>query len=120
MERKSLIPLVLFLTVFFISSAQAAELAPQGTRERKLQRGLLNTFFSPLEITHELERVKGTDALIPTWFTGFGRGAWNAGIRAFTGIYEIVTAPIPDPPHYTPIYQPEFSLQHLGFLKDEG
>lgn len=112
--------LAYFFTVLPLSSVYAAELAPQGTWQRKLQRGFLNTFFSPLEITHELERVKGKDALIPTWFTGFGRGIWNAGVRAFTGIYEIVTAPLPVPSHYAPLYQPEFSLQYLNFLKDES
>lgn len=111
---------LLILTSFLILPAQASELAPQGTRERKFQRGLLNIFFSPVEISAALEPEKTKDTLIPSWFFGFSRGAINAVIRAMTGIYEVVTTPIPSPPHYQPIYHPEFALEHLGFLKDES
>ncbi len=122
MSRQKLIPcfsFFLLFTIFPFSSLQAVELAPPGTVQRKLQRGLINTFLSPLEISHEWERVKGTDALVPTWLTGFGRGLWCAGIRAVVGIYEIVSAPIPSPPDYRPMQQPEFALQYLGFLKKD-
>ena len=98
---------------------QAAELAPQETSERKFQRGLLNTVFSPVEISHSLEQVKTKDEWVPTWLTALMGGSVSALIRATTGIYEIVTAPIPSPPKYQPIYHPEFSLEHLGLLKEK-
>lgn len=101
------------LSLCFVTNSYAAELAPEGTRERKFQRGLLNTALAPLEITHALKQAEKKDALIPSWMTaGFG-GTVNAGIRAVTGLYEILTAPIPWPRNYRPIYRPEWVTDDL-------
>ena len=98
---------VFFLSLFLLTglTASAAELASQGTRTRKLQRGLLNTAFAPLEIFHQLEEVKSQDKWLATW------------IPAGSGIYEVATFPIPSPPNYRPILKPEFALEHIGILK---
>lgn len=110
-----------FLLVGFslASAVQAAELAPEGTRTRKLQRGLLNTFFAPVELSQALEPEKTKDTWVPSWFQGLFVGSVNMVGRAVTGIYEIVTFPIPSPPDYKPVYHPEFSLEHLGVLKQD-
>lgn len=119
MKARSFLVLI-FTFLFLLSSSVFAELAPPGTRERKFQRGLLNTAFAPLELTTALEKVKKKDSLVPTWFTGAAAGVISMVIRAFTGIYEILTFPIPSPKNYEPAYEPEFALEHLGFLRDEA
>jgi len=103
-----------FLFLFLVfSNASAAEWAPEGTRERKFQRGLINTFLSPIEFSHALQEVEAKDTLTPSWFWGGMKGLIDTGIRATTGVYEIITAPIPSPPDYRPIYRPELVLGHL-------
>lgn len=97
----------------FLSQAFAAEWAPEGTRERKFQRGVLNTLLSPLEITEALHKAETKDALIPSWLTAGVGGIINMSIRIVTGSYEILTAPIPYPKDYRPIYQPELVIDPL-------
>ena len=112
----------LFLGLALFASSlpiQAAELAAPGTRERKFQRGLLNVFLSPVEISTSLESVKGKTSFPPSWLFALFGGTIKMVIRAVTGVYEIVTFPIAWPREYKPLYQPEFALEHLGLLKDE-
>ncbi len=111
--QNSLGGVALLLFLFLVSNASAAELAPEGTRERKFQRGLINTFLAPIEFSHALHEVETRDTLTPSWFWGGIKGLIDTGIRATTGVYEIVTAPIPSPPDYRPIYRPELVLGHL-------
>ena len=112
---------MLFSLVFFLAENPAAfAVAPQGTAERKLQRGLLNVVFAPVEISQALSEEKSQRNEFPSWATlGLGRGVWFACLRALTGVYEILTFPLPVPPHYEAIFQPEFALEHLGSMKDE-
>ena len=97
-----------------IRNAEASEMAPAGTWQRKFERGLLNAAFSPIEISHALAREKTKDVTIPTWAAGLIRGSIFAGVRALTGIYEVITAPIPIPAHYEPLLFPESPLEYLG------
>jgi putative exosortase-associated protein (TIGR04073 family) len=120
MRQKKAILVGLSFLLFFVSSVHAAELAPPGTPQRKFQRGALNVFFSPVEISNELHKVKTKDTFIASWLPAFFKGSVLMVCRAVTGIYEIMTAPIPSPPHYEPVYPPEFSLQHLNLLEDES
>ena len=114
------LPLTLVLTFILIVPPQAsAELARPGSTERKFQRGILNTVFAPVEISKALEDVKRKDRWVPTWIPGLFAGAVYMLARAVTGIYEIVTAPIPAPPKRRPILKPEFALEHIGILKEE-
>ena len=107
--------LTFFLGLNFIHAAIASELAAEGTSERKFQRGLLNIAFAPVEITDAWVKSQSKDTLIPTWATEGIHGTIGAGIRMVTGIYEVITAPIPSPPRYQPIYHPEFAMEKLGY-----
>ena len=97
----------------FVSSTNAAELAPEGTRERKFQRGLLNTAFAPAELSKQLAEARHQDKWLATWIPAGFWGSVHTVVRAVTGIYEIITFPIPSPPNYRPILKPEFALQRL-------
>lgn len=101
--------LILFIFLFVSPIAQAAELEPPGTCQRKFQRGVLAM----------AQEKKENKAFIP-WFVGLGRGSWFAAVRALTGVYEVLTAPLPLPPHYQPIVLPESPLEYLGPFKDES
>lgn len=86
----------------------AAEVAPEGTIRRKLQRGFLNIALSPFEISHEIVNTQKYDTALPTWIAGFVKGTAKTGSRILVGTYEIVTSPIPVPAQYAPVLQPEF------------
>lgn len=107
------------LFFLFLSPAFAAELAPEGTWQRKFQRGALNTVFAPLEVSHALEEVKAKDEWVPTWIPRAVGGAALMVVRGLTGIYEMVTAPLAIPSGYQPILEPELTLEYLDLLKKE-
>lgn len=108
---------VFFLTLSLVFSVlpfvYSAEIAPEGTRVRKLQRGFLNMALSPIELSHELAREKGKDDFVPSWFTGLGRGSFFMVGRALAGVYDLLTAPFPVPANYEPVVTPEFAWEHL-------
>lgn len=117
-------PKILFFLLvslfLFLPHLTASELAPKGTWQRKFQRGLLNTAFAPVELSRVLAREKKRDTtVLPSWIQGASEGIYFTAIRAVTGVYEVLTAPIPCPPGYQPFMKPEFALEHLGVLKDE-
>ncbi|OQA57761.1 MAG: hypothetical protein BWY42_00314 [Candidatus Omnitrophica bacterium ADurb.Bin277] len=109
---------VLILSAFPVFFLHAAEIEPEGTMLRKLQRGFLNVALSPIEISNELAKEKKNDTFLPSWFAGLGRGAWFTVGRALTGVYEMVTFPVPYPANYRPILKPEFAWHHLPSAKD--
>ena len=115
---RRLLSLSFIFVLLCLPFAHAAELAPEGTPQRKFQRGILNTFFAPVELSHALAQEKTKDEWLPSWLDGFGRGSVFMFVRAVTGIYEIVTAPIPSPPDYRPPYHPEFALERLNSPRD--
>ena len=121
-NRPSLFLFLFALSLFvFISNARAAELAAPGTRERKFQRGLINTAFAPVEISYALsEPLAKGETLPPAWFgNGIFRGTYFAILRAFSGVWDIVTAPFPRPSEYKPLLRHhEFALKHLDLMKD--
>ena len=110
--KKTAAFLILFVSAFSFP-LPAAEIEPEGTALRKLQRGFVNMALSPFEISTELAKEKKRDTFPPSWVLGTGRGAFYMIGRALTGVYEIVTFPLPLPAGYTPILQPEFPWQHL-------
>lgn len=107
---------VFVLSIFLCAPGFAAELAPQGTAERKLQRGLINTFFAPVELSYALadEKAQG-EQLVPAWIgNGVFRGLYFTALRAFSGSWDILTFPFPRPVDYKgSLRHKEFALQHL-------
>jgi putative exosortase-associated protein (TIGR04073 family) len=113
-ESTKIVSVLLVLFAFSLPlMAQEAEIQGVGTPQRKLQRGFLNVALSPIEISHELSQEVKNDTLPPSWIAGLGRGSIYAVGRALTGIYEMLTFPIPCPANYKPVLQPEFEWQHL-------
>ena len=93
---------------------QAAEIEPQGSPARKLQRGFLNVVLSPIELAHDWAILKDRDdTAIPTWVLSIIRGSSKTMARGLVGAYEMVTAPIPIPSYYEPVMKPEFAWEYL-------
>ena len=102
-----------FILAALLQPAFAAEIEPEGTALRKLQRGFLNMALSPMEASHEMEKTKMKDAIIPTEAIGLWNGLFHTFQRMIVGVYEVATFPIPLPAHYNPVLQPEFAWQYL-------
>ena len=101
-SMKRALLLVFIFPVIFSPLIFAAEIAPEGTPARKLQRGFLNIALSPISISEELHKEKKADSFIPSWVAGLGRGTCFAAGRALMGVYEMATFFIPVPSGYRP------------------
>jgi putative exosortase-associated protein (TIGR04073 family) len=107
----TLIALLALLAFALPLMAAEAEIQGGGTPLRKLQRGFLNVALCPFEISNELSKEVRNDTLPPSWVAGLGRGSFYAVGRALTGVYEMLTFPLPLPANYKPVIQPEFPWQ---------
>jgi len=121
MKKISLFLLVLLLAVSYAPAAfsQEARLEPPFSPLRKLQRGGLNIALSPMEIAHWLSQEKTSPSFIPTWLTNSMKGSAFAVGRALTGVYEVVTFPLPLPAAYEPVVYPEFLWEHFEECSEE-
>lgn len=95
----------------------APQMEETGTPLRKLQRGVINIVLSPIEISHELHVEKRKNEYLPSWVTGLGRGTAYMVGRALSGVYDLVTFPIPVPAGYEPLVYPELVTEHLEDVK---
>ncbi|MBM3334582.1 exosortase system-associated protein, TIGR04073 family, partial [Candidatus Sumerlaeota bacterium] len=80
---------------------------------RKFFRGFCNVVFGWCEVPRnihigweDIEPVSGT-------IVGLARGADQAFIRTCWGVWEVATFPIPIPPEYRNVVEPEFVWQDL-------
>jgi putative exosortase-associated protein (TIGR04073 family) len=79
----------------------------------KLGRGILNTFTGFLEVPKRIAQVwRDTDPVTGAVVGGIEGLGWGLA-RTATGIYDIVTFPIPVPANYEPLMQPEFVMPEL-------
>ncbi len=112
MKRLTLL-LILTCALQFAGLAGAAEIAENKGPIRKIQRGFVNIALSPIEISTEMAKEKTTDGVIPSWFTGMGRGIFYMAGRMLAGGYDLVTFPLPLPAGYEPLVYPEFPWEHF-------
>jgi putative exosortase-associated protein (TIGR04073 family) len=98
-----------FLSAFLSASPVFAEdtLSPQGSPWRKLQRGGANTLTGGFEFFYHL-RQRDRGSYVPPWVVGLGKSFYYTVRRTGTGLYEILTFPIPYPDDYLPVIEPEF------------
>lgn len=80
---------------------------PQGTALRKLERGVSNTLLGGLEFFIHLKQPDNP-TLQPPWFAGIAKGFYKTLVRTASGVYEMVTFPLPLPKDYLPMVEPEF------------
>ena len=77
----------------------------------KLARGLTNFGFGWVEIPKQIYLVGRDRGWLAGTFRGPAEGLGMFGARTIAGMYEIFSFPVPLPPHYQPLMQPEFVWQ---------
>lgn len=75
---------------------------------RKLGRGLANVVTGVVEIPKGVQETFYEEGPVAAASWGLIDGIYKFFARTLTGIYEVVTFPIPLPADYEPIVQPEF------------
>ncbi len=78
----------------------------------KLSRGVGNMVAGVLEVPGQMieESRDNGPAGLPV---GFAKGLGMTVARELTGVYEFVTAPIPEPRGYAPVLEPEYPWDHF-------
>lgn len=75
---------------------------------RKLGRGASNLLFGVIEVPNQITKVNSEQGGTAAATYGVGKGLVRWIGRELTGVYEIITFPIPVPKGYKPIMKPEF------------
>jgi len=81
------------------------------TMFRKLGRGVANTLTFPFEVPKSIHEVLYDNGPAAGVTYGLLDGVFKGVIRALTGVYEIITFPIPFPKDYKNIVEPEFLFE---------
>lgn len=74
----------------------------------KLGRGMMNVLTGFYEIPYQVMEIGKTERWPIAVGAGLGKGLYRGVLRTLTGVYEVVTFPVPLPPQYRPIMYPEF------------
>ena len=80
----------------------------------KAGRGLAAMTTPFLEIPGNIKVTTEREGAPAGWTEGFAKGLGMTLIRPAIGVYELVTAPIPAPPNYEPILEPEYPWSYFG------
>lgn len=75
---------------------------------RKLGRGLANVVTGAIEIPKAVQETFYDEGPVAAGSWGLIDGVYKFFARTLTGIYEVITFPIPFPADYAPIVEPEF------------
>ncbi|MCX7017123.1 MAG: exosortase system-associated protein, TIGR04073 family [Candidatus Sumerlaeota bacterium] len=79
----------------------------------KLGRGIVNTLTGFVEVPKNMAREWRRTDPFTGCIVGFIKGVgWGWG-RTWTGIYDVVTFPLPIPEGYVPLMEPEFVLTDI-------
>ena len=72
----------------------------------KLGRGISNIAMSPAEWILQIVELKKEYDPVTATSIGIFKGAYHFGLRLVTGIYDVVTFPIPIPREYRGLMEP--------------
>jgi putative exosortase-associated protein (TIGR04073 family) len=107
MKKLVAIVLVLVIVAFEVSTAYCATCETPAFR--KFRRGFCNTLTFYLEIGQQVKREGISCGVCHAATIGVLKGIGMSAARAVTGVYELVTFPVPVPCDYKPIMtDPEF------------
>ena len=83
--------------------------APKGHNAlRKLGRGVANILFGIVEVPNQITKATSEHGGAGGVTYGVGKGFVRWFARELTGVYEVVTFPVPFPRGYKPVMKPEF------------
>ncbi len=105
--RKFVLPAVITILLLAHSATYCFAADPL----RKLGRGLANVITGAIEIPKKVYQVTKTEGALKGFTWGWIKGASEAILRTGTGVYEVMTFPIPAPAEYEPMMQPEFVFE---------
>lgn len=109
MKLKSLAGLLLILLLSALPLHAQPEDSPRGHNAlRKLGRGIANVLFGIVEIPNQITKATSQHGGAAAATYGLPKGLVRFVGRELTGVYEIVTFPLPLPRGYKPIMKPEF------------
>ena len=101
---------LLFLLVFVVLFTPVISRANNALK--KLGRGAANIVTCPMEIPYRIGEANKENGPVAAFTWGILNGIWQTCLRAATGVYEVVTFPIPLPKNYKPVKDdPEFFLE---------
>ena len=109
MNTKSFVT-ILAVLLFSVSLIHAdTDQAPSSHNAlRKLGRGFANLLFGVVEVPNQITKANAEHGGAASAAYGIPKGIFRWFGRELTGVYEIITFPIPAPKGYKPIMKPEF------------
>jgi putative exosortase-associated protein (TIGR04073 family) len=107
---RRLMLLAILLAMLEPAPAAAEESVP-GRIGHKLVRGVVNLGTGWLEMPKQIYRKIQEEGALRGVLLGPIEGLGMAIVRSTAGAYEIVTFPLPIPPGYEPMFQPEYIWQ---------
>ena len=109
MKAKLLALLLVFAFLLPLGANAQSEDLPRGQNAlRKLGRGIANVLFGIVEVPNQVTKVTSEHGGGAGLTYGFGKGVVRWIAREFTGVYDVVTFPVPFPKGYKPVMKPEF------------
>ena len=97
------------ILVFAVHADPAqAEPMQAGKAFTKLTRGFVNIVTGWVEIPKRIQETSQASGAAAGFTWGIVRGLGHGFIRTAAGFYEFFTFPIPAPPGYEPVIQPEY------------
>ena len=116
--RKTLVAAIAIVAVLATSTASWAQrygdeyrdTSTYGRMQHKLGRGLANLFTGAIEIPKNISREWRKSDPATGIIVGGVKGVGWAASRMAVGAFETVTFPVPVPPNYEPLMQPEFPV----------
>jgi putative exosortase-associated protein (TIGR04073 family) len=112
MKAKLLGLLLVFALLLPFRAVAETDEAPRGQNAlRKFGRGIANVLFGIVEVPNQITKVTSEHGGGAGATYGVGKGFVRWMGREFTGVYDIVTFPVPFPKGYKPIMHPEFPVE---------
>ena len=112
MKAKLLGLLLVFAFLLPLGARADTEDVPKGQNAlRKLGRGVANVLFGIVEVPNQVTKTTSAHGGGAGLTYGFGKGLVRWVGREFTGVYDIVTFPVPFPKGYKPVMKPEFPVE---------
>ena len=82
----------------------------------KLGRGLTNVIFSGMEIPSNVQRVVDVKGPCSGFFEGMVSGMFYGFGRILSGVYDVVTFPIPLPSRYGALMKPDYVFDSVTMV----
>jgi putative exosortase-associated protein (TIGR04073 family) len=112
MKAKLLGLFLIFAVLLPLRARAQGEDAPTGQNAlRKLGRGIANVLFGIVEMPNQVTKTTAQQGGGAGVTYGVGKGFVRWMGREFTGVYDVVTFPVPYPKGYKPIMKPEFPAE---------